>query len=184
MPNLIIVGLGNPGEAYQATRHNVGFMVCDALAQQHGLLWQSKPKWQAEVAQSQSALLVKPQTYMNRSGDCLASIIKFFNWSPDQIATGLIVVHDDLDIVLGQYQKALARGPKQHNGIASLEQCLHTDQFIRYRIGVDGRLGDRSVPGDEYVLSTFPPSEREKLDGSIGAVVAELSSQIHHAQNR
>ncbi len=184
MPDLIIVGLGNPGAEYQTTRHNAGFMVCDSLVEDLGWSWQFKSKWQADLAQYQTVLIVKPQTYMNRSGDSVASIINFFNWSKDQIATGLVVIHDDLDIMLGQYQKSLARGPKQHNGLISLEQSLQTDQFTRYRLGIDNRQGDRTTPGDEYVLSSFTPDEKQKLNGSIQSVVSELNLQIQHAQNR
>lgn len=166
----IIVGLGNPGEQYKANRHNVGFMLVDRLAEKG---WESK--FDAEVSRLGETLIVKPQTFMNKSGEVVAKIANFYKID----LSGLFVVHDDLDIRLGDYKIQFGVGPKVHYGVNSIEGSLGSMEFWRVRVGVDNRqrvsgsAGQR-VSGEEYVLSDFTVNEKKIIDGVIEKAVNEL----------
>ena len=144
---ILIAGLGNPGEKYAHTRHNVGFMFLDYLLSEVS----PSPPWKfdtytnAEITKTNSmklhAILAKPQTFMNRSGESIRSIAKNNSLSPIDI----LVAHDDLDLELGNFKIQLGVGPKKHNGLSSIQDQLHTPDFWRIRIGVDNRNGDRSL---------------------------------------
>lgn len=175
---MMIVGLGNPGSKYAETRHNIGFMVIDAL-QTHlsdptglGYIFKHTTSAQpaAEVAKAENVVLVKPQTFMNASGEAVQALSKFYHLDPSQ----LYVVHDDLDIALGSFKIQLGTGPKIHNGLGSLYQHLHTQDFWHVRVGVDGRQGDRSQPGHAYVLQPFQTDEQRIIDQVINQVVTAL----------
>ena len=164
----LLVGLGNPGEAHVGNRHNVGFMVVDRLAGE-GAEWE--PKFEALILKAKDYLLVKPQMFMNRSGEVVTKIANFYKVTIDD----LVVIHDDLDIRLGEYKIQKGVGPKVHNGLTSVEERLGTANFWRLRVGVDNRLpGQARVPGDEYVLSDFTAEEKEISDGVMGEAVKEL----------
>ena len=164
----LVVGLGNPGEAHANNRHNVGFVMVDRLAGE-GAEWESK--FEALILKAKDYLLVKPQTFMNRSGEVVAKVANFYKVTTDD----LMVVHDDLDIRLGEYKIQKGVGPKVHNGLTSVEERLGTANFWRLRVGVDNRLpGQARVPGDEYVLSDFTAEEKEISDGVMGEAVKEL----------
>jgi len=186
MPMQLIFGLGNPGEKYQSSRHNMGFVVVEEIDRQlhqdadqnpeHA--WHMQPKFQALVCKKDDLILVKPQTFMNRSGQAVRAIISYY----DKQATFTIqskfpqlwVIHDDLDLVVGQYKIQFGTGPKVHNGLASVDEQLHTQNYWHVRIGVDGRNGDRSIPPQDYVLSGFKPDEKVLIDG----VIKEVSSEV------
>ena len=164
----LVVGLGNPGEAHAGNRHNVGFMMIDKMAGE-GAEWESK--FEALILKAKDYLLVKPQTFMNRSGEVVAKVANFYKVTTDD----LMVVHDDLDIRLGEYKIQKGVGPKVHNGLTSVEERLGTANFWRLRVGVDNRpAGQARVPGDEYVLSDFTAEEKEISDGVIEKAVKEL----------
>ena len=143
----IIVGLGNPGREYENTRHNTGFLVLEKLKnrlikfqipnsnQPQSSKFQFSKRFGAEVCQKGDVLLVKPQTYMNESGKSVAAILRFYKVDPKD----LWVVHDDLDIVFGDYKIHFGRGPKIHNGVNDIEERLGTEEFWRVRVGVDSR---------------------------------------------
>lgn len=169
----VVVGLGNPGEEYVNNRHNVGFMVIDELA--NGI-WRmaygEKPSWESKfeslILKSADYLLVKPQMFMNRSGEAVAKLVNFYKveWGD------LWIVHDDLDIRLGEYKIQRGVGPKVHNGLTSVEEQLGRCDFWRVRVGVDNRpVGEARTPGDEYVLSDFTAGERKIVEGVIGKLV-------------
>jgi peptidyl-tRNA hydrolase, PTH1 family len=172
-----IVGLGNPGNKYQHSRHNIGFKIIDKLALDQE--WKSGNKGQLEYVwletNQEKVELIKPQTFMNKSGLALSYVKKKH---PQLEEKNLFVIHDDLDLRLGNYKIQLGTGPKQHNGLLSIYQHLGTDQFWHVRIGIDGRGGDRSIPADKYVLSSFTPDERLVLEQVINQVVAELERLI------
>lgn len=156
----LIVGLGNPGDKYKGNRHNVGQMVLEGI-QRSGIRDQG-----SEIR------LVRPETFMNESGVAVRKAMNFYKLGVED----LIVIHDDLDIRLGEYKIDMARGPKQHNGVTSVEEELGTKDFLRVRVGVDNR--DQSsgirVRGDKYVLEDFTDEERVILDGVIEKIVDEL----------
>ncbi len=155
--DFIIVGLGNPGEKYSFTRHNVGFFVVDELARRWNTTI-SMEKWQAEYVslsvQKEKVHLVKPITFMNRSGIAVANFIRFFKVGPDH----LLVVHDDLDMAPGRIKLVKGGGTGGHNGIKSLVEMLGTKDFYRLKIGI-GRPGNGvthpNLPVDKYVLGDF-----------------------------
>jgi PTH1 family peptidyl-tRNA hydrolase len=160
-----IVGLGNPGKDYEATRHNVGCMVVDALRESLPIepRFSVQAKFNALFVQQGEVVLLKPQTYMNLSGKAVASVLNYFKLDP---ATDLLVVHDDLDIAFGEHKLQFATGPKMHNGVASVEQHLGTKDFWRLRVGIDAPSrtpNNIKIPGEAYVLQSFSIDERSHL---------------------
>lgn len=173
-----IVGLGNPGEKYSGNRHNVGFMVVDELAKiisnSQILKFSNNKKFNAEVVQTKEFILVKPQTFMNDSGEAISKIVSFYKIKPEDV----YVVHDDLDIKLGSYKIIFAKAPKVHNGLRSIDEKLGTDQYFNVRVGVENRevRGNSGVPGMVYSLQDFRPDEREIIGGVISEIVKNLLS--------
>lgn len=156
-----VIGLGNPGKRYKATRHNVGFMFLDQLSGNHHQVF-SASKWDALALRMSlwncRVLLVKPETYMNRSGRAVAAITRYYNIPVERI----LVVHDDIDMHLGRIKLVEAGGSGGHNGIRSIMQSLGSADFPRLKIGI-GRPGKSEVhpdmPVDKFVLSDFSPPE-------------------------
>jgi len=152
----LVVGLGNPGLDYARTRHNVGFMFVDFLADRHNVSF-SGSKWQAQVASvrawGEALTLVKPETYMNRSGLSVSRIAAYYKVTADRI----IVVHDDLDLPAGRVKLMNDRGAGGHNGIRSLIEQLASKQFPRFKIGI-GRP-QNAMPVEKYVLANFSAEE-------------------------
>lgn len=156
---LLCVGLGNPGQQYLMTRHNIGFMAIDAIA--HSYDFPSlKKKFQGEYSERKisdtSVGLLKPQTYMNLSGTSVQSAMAFYKLKPEQI----IVIHDDLDLVPGQIKVKLGGGAGGHNGLKSIDQSIGNN-YWRLRLGI-GHPGDRHLV-TPHVLSTFPQTDHEWL---------------------
>src|SRR5579859_470534 len=171
-------GLGNPGPEYVTARHNVGFMVVDALAASLGSTQpQNSPKLFAETYKLPRCLLVKPQTYMNESGRSVRATLEYFKENVAKrplILRNVFVIHDDLDIEVGNYKIQFGTGPKIHNGLNSVYEYLKTEQFWHVRMGVDGRKGDRSITPSAYVLSEFANGEKKLIGQVISDVVKEL----------
>jgi peptidyl-tRNA hydrolase, PTH1 family len=163
--DFIIVGLGNPGEQYRSTRHNVGFFVVDELVRRWNTTI-SMEKWQAKYVslsvKKVKVHLVKPITFMNRSGIAVDNFARFFKVSPDH----LLVVHDDLDMAPGRIKLVKGGGTGGHNGIKSLVEVLGTKDFFRLKIGI-GRPGNGVIhpgfPVDKYVLSSFSDEDLHVL---------------------
>lgn len=165
----IIVGLGNPGKEYQNSRHNVGFEFVDRLA--GGVKFNLDSKFEALVYKEKEVLFVKPQTYMNESGRAVRRIFDFYKMNTDQI----IVVHDDLDLKLGEYKIQKGVGPKVHNGVSSVEASLPDKDFLRVRIGVDNREKTfYGGSGADYVLGKFSQEESEVMDEVLEEAADEL----------
>ncbi|MCX6730597.1 MAG: aminoacyl-tRNA hydrolase [Candidatus Roizmanbacteria bacterium] len=155
----LIVGLGNPGEKYKGNRHSVGFMFVDYLAQES--LFKHDKYLLSDVCEvDKDMIFVKPQTYMNKSGDAVAACIK--RYSIEDTKNNLVVIHDDLDIPFGKFKIQL-QGPKQHNGLTDIQNKLRTMDFIRIRIGVDNRPLENRMNGEEYVLQNFTEDEKNQL---------------------
>lgn len=168
----LVVGLGNPGGEYAATRHNAGFMVVDELARRFGASLDHE-KWQAYFVQlalwGNKVCLLKPNTYMNLSGKAVARYVDFYKIRPEQI----LVVHDDLDMVPGRVKLVAGGGTGGHNGIRSLVECLGTRDFLRLKLGIGrpGRLGLSSgMPVEKYVLAPFSPDEKILLEQRMGSI--------------
>lgn len=173
----VIVGLGNPGVKYANNRHNTGFMVMDKLAefrsQNLEVSWESK--FGALIAKADRLLLVKPQKFMNNSGEVVSEIVNFYKVS----TANLWVIHDDLDIRLGEYKIQYGIGPKIHNGVNSIEGSLGKTDFWRVRMGIDNRpVGEARALGEEYVLLDFLSEERKVINGVIERIVRDLLGAV------
>jgi len=170
----LIIGLGNPGKEYAKTRHNVGFMVIDALAKNLGVDFKLNKKFQAEIAVikngKEEIVLVKPQTFMNLSGTTVRAVMDFYKLSSKDI----VVIHDDKDILFGQVKYQTDRSAAGHNGIKSLIEHLGTQDFARIRVGV--AWGDKEKMGDtaEFVLRNFTKTELESLGGIVEEICEKL----------
>lgn len=167
-----IVGLGNPGEKYEHNRHNVGFMVVDTLNQK----FEMNKRFNAEIVQTKEYILVKPLTYMNDSGVAVSAICRFYKVD----LMDLYVVHDDLDIKIGNYKIQHGKGPQVHNGLLSIEEKLGSDQFWNVRVGVENRevRGNKGVPGVVYSLQDFSAEEMVIVKSVVESIVKSLESVI------
>jgi PTH1 family peptidyl-tRNA hydrolase len=171
----LIVGLGNPGEKYRRTRHNVGFMVADALAAETGA-----PHWYEEAdalvaetsIEDQPILLVKPQTFMNRSGAAVAELIETHQATP----ADLFVILDDVALELGTLRMRERGGHGGHNGLRSIIECLDTEDFPRLRIGI----GRGELQGDlaDYVLAPFPQEDVLVVQEVVGAAAEAVEAAL------
>ena len=159
-PIRLVAGLGNPGTEYAHTRHNIGFMVIDLLAHQAGLKWEKSGKWDAAAAKLGAAMLVKPASYMNRSGHPLHAIAQFYKITPQEI----FVVLDDFSLSLGRLRIRQSGGPGGHNGLESIIVQFGTEDIPRLRIGI----GEAPAEGaSDYVLSNFFEEEKELVRSTI-----------------
>jgi len=160
---LLIVGLGNPGPKYANNRHTVGFMVVDALAERWGAP-ALRDKFQGMFAKAcfarREALLLKPMTFMNLSGDSVQRAMRFFKVP----LTNVLVIHDEMDLPFGQLRLKLGGGTAGHNGLKSMIQCCGGNDFVRLRFGIDR---PRSGRPEGYVLSDFAAVERAELPDVI-----------------
>lgn len=169
----LIAGLGNPGNKYENTRHNIGFQVVDALADTLGVSFDAG-KWEAFFCRVQVAnkrvYLLKPQTYMNLSGKSLARFADFYKIPTDHI----LVLHDDLDMHPGRLKLVTTGGPGGHNGIKSIIQCLGSKKFFRLKIGI-GRPGQNDIhpeiPVERFVLAPFSCEEQKIMDGRMAVLL-------------
>jgi PTH1 family peptidyl-tRNA hydrolase len=166
----IIVGLGNPGGVYQSTRHNVGFMAVDRIAGILGVAIK-KDRFRSMVGEGRceggKIVLIKPQTYMNLSGDAVRRALRYHRVPPDK----LITIYDDVDIPLGKIRVRAFGGTGSHNGMRSIAECLGEDaKFPRIRIGIGQQ--PRNVGLRDYVLQRFTAPERELADAAVGAAAA------------
>ena len=176
----LIAGLGNPGSEYATTRHNIGFMIVDKLAAQFGSTWERSTKWDALSAKSGDALLVKPLSFMNRSGYPLFAIAQFYKIIPEEI----LVVLDDLALPLGRLRLRARGGPGGHNGLESIIMQFGTEEIPRLRIGIGAAPLEGST---DYVLSRFfeeeKPIVRSTIDRAVEAVKCAIDNGLVSAMN-
>jgi peptidyl-tRNA hydrolase, PTH1 family len=177
----LIAGLGNPGAEYNGTRHNVGFEVLDRLAKDWGLTWQHEKAWHALWTKGQNAILVKPTSYMNRSGEPLQSVAHFYKIAPAE----MLVVLDDMALPLGRLRLRPAGGTAGHNGLESIIVQFGTEEIPRLRIGIGAPPPDGSV---DYVLSRFFEEERSVVEKTIAraadAVKCAIDNGLLSAMNQ
>ena len=164
----LIVWLGNPGLKYDKTRHNIGFVMVDARAEQEWFLWKQESKYKAEVAiwekNGEKLVLCKPQTYINLSGEAVAPLARFYKIE----AKDILVVHDEIDFVTGRLALKLGGSAAGHNGLKNIIQKFGSADFYRLRIGVDRPAVSSQVA--DWVLSSFKPEERTLLEQKQGEV--------------
>jgi peptidyl-tRNA hydrolase, PTH1 family len=181
----LIVGLGNPGREYELTRHNIGFLVIDGLAERWGVQV-NKYKFKALVGENrkphQRVLLIKPQTFMNLSGNSVGSFYRFYKPPLDQ----LLLIFDDLDLPFGTVRIRKSGGSSGHKGMKSIIDQLGTEEFPRIRVGV-GRPPGKMNSAD-YILDKFRKSEKSDLDLILSdctdAVETIIENGIEMAMNR
>lgn len=177
----LIVGLGNPGEQYRSTRHNIGFLVVDQLKKQWGGEGYQE-KWQALHASNscrgKKVHIIKPLTFMNRSGKAVVQYYRFFKMTPDQ----LLVIHDDLDMAPGRIKLVKGGGTGGHNGIKSIVESLGTQDFYRLKIGI-GRPGKNGIhpdfPVENFVLSNFDDAETKVVESRFSSLQQGVELFLH-----
>ena len=182
----LVVGLGNPGPEYEATRHNVGFRVVELLAARAGGGRFSKHRTNADVLEGRLAgrrvVLAKPRTYMNLSGGPVAGLAHYFSVP----VADVVVLHDELDLDYGVVRLKRGGGEGGHNGLRSITKALGTKEYLRVRFGI-GRPPGRQDPAD-YVLKRFSGAEAKELDLPVDlaadAAEALLGESLEAAQNR
>ena len=167
----LIVGLGNPGPEYAATRHNIGFMIVDQLAAQFGSTWERSSKWDALSAKCGDVLLVKPLSFMNRSGYPLSAIAQFHKIMPQEI----LVVLDDLALALGRLRLRTSGGSGGHNGLESIIMQFGTEEIPRLRIGIGAAPLEGST---DYVLSRFFEEETALVISTVNRAVEAMKCAI------
>ena len=170
----IIAGLGNPGAQYANTPHSIGFETVDAIAAQSGAVWENRKAFKCLMAKCSFAgmpvLLVKPQTFMNLSGDSVAPVVKYHNAAPSD----LVVVQDDIDLAAGRIRIRKGGSSGGHNGIKSVIERLGSQDFIRLKLGVGKDRTD--VVG--HVLGKFSPEMRRLMDLEVAASVKAAESVL------
>lgn len=180
-----IIGLGNPGKTYEQTRHNIGFMVVDEVSRRLHIPVNSN-KFRALYGEGfmngERIVLLKPQTYMNLSGESVRELVDWYKLSIED----LIVIYDDLDLPLGQMRLRLKGSAGGHNGVKSLIAHLHTEEIKRIKVGIGRPPAGWSV--SDYVLSKFSKDETEILANSIGraadAAIAWITEPFEKVMNK
>lgn len=197
MSTWLLVGLGNPGPTYAFHRHNAGYLVLDELARRAGVRFTGSGQLRSEVAQTrltasggmgglgaeaEQLVLLKPRTYMNESGQAVAKALAYYKIPLEQ----MIVVHDELDLDLGQLRLKFGGGDNGHNGLKSIRRSLGAGDFFRARFGI-GRPPGRQAAAD-FVLSPFPAAQAADVAVEVSrcadAVEALLTLGIDLAQSR
>lgn len=172
----LIVGLGNPGAKYADTRHNAGFWLVDEVARQTGAALRPEPRFHGEAVRvtldGRELWLLQPTTFMNRSGQSVAALARFYKITPEQI----LVAHDEIDLPVGQIKLKFAGGHGGHNGLRDIHAHLGTPNYWRLRIGV-GHPGSKDLVVD-YVLHDPSKIDREKIDFVIDEARRQLSTLL------
>ena len=181
----LIIGLGNPEEEYSKTRHNMGFNAINKIAEQYGIKV-NKSKFQglyeSAIIEGQKVMLIKPQTYMNLSGECIKQFVDFYKIQKEEI----LVIYDDMDIEPGKIKIRKKGGTGGHNGMKSIIKMLGTEEFVRIRTGI----GRPEHSGDDinYVIGAIPEEEIPKLQEGVEkakeAVIEILKNGIDSAMNK
>lgn len=174
----LIIGLGNPGKEYEKTRHNVGFAVLNKLIADLELGdWTESKKFHAEIAEGKigqkKILLLKPQTFMNNSGQAAAAAAKFYKIK----STDIWVIHDDLDLPLGKIKIQRDRSSAGHNGVQSIIDALGTQDFVRWRVGI-APIRQTKKSGADFVLSKFSLAETEVIKKAISTAAKTINEQL------
>jgi len=203
--NYIIVGLGNPGDQYEETRHNVGRMVLDAFVKKNDFSdWQDDKKMKAIVSEGKigknKAMLLKPETFMNKSGEALVSLLKGgklkikvekINNEKVKALENLVVIHDDLDLPLGKIKISFNKSSGGHRGVESVIKAVKTDGFVRLRLGISGETASGKIKkpqGEEKVidaiLGEFKKTEIDELKKTIKKAAIALEMLIAEGREK
>ncbi|WKD59584.1 aminoacyl-tRNA hydrolase [Corynebacterium caspium] len=165
---LLVVGLGNPGPKYLDTRHNLGAIAAQSLVADEYGTWTSHKRTNTDICQLPGLIIATTRSYMNLSGTPVAALAKYFNIAPARI----VVLHDELELELGQIQIRPGGGDRGHNGLRSITKSLGTKEYVRLSLGI-GRPPGRMDPGD-YVLKSFSAAEKKELPIICADAAAEI----------
>lgn len=175
-----MVGLGNPGDEYRHSRHNLGFLAVEALAEllspNEPVIFKLQKKFQSEVAEMKVAgvkiILAKPQTFMNNSGAAVAALATFHKITPE----GVWLLHDEMDLPFGKFKIQTNRSAAGHNGVQSIFDCLGTEGLPRFRLGVGPR--PEKQDGADFVLARFSKTEEKNLPDFLHSVATAVVSSL------
>ncbi|MFA5962012.1 MAG: aminoacyl-tRNA hydrolase [Parcubacteria group bacterium] len=178
----LIIGLGNPGQKYVATRHNLGFIFLNKLRERWSLPnFRLEAKFSAEISHGelngQKIILAKPQNFMNLSGEAVQKILAFYKLSPED----LLVIHDDIDILAGRYKLASDSTSAGHNGVQNIIELLGTKKFARLRIGIKNENKDETenqMEVSDFVLGKLTALELEKINAQEKSILEEIEKFI------
>lgn len=183
---LLIIGLGNPGKEYEKTRHNAGFIILNKIKENYNFPdFKFNKKFNAEISKGQieekEILLVKPQTFMNNSGQAVGSIMDFYKLTPENI----LVIHDDIDIEFGKNRIASDSGSAGHNGIRDIIEKIGTQKFARIRIGIANEKLRTQIEPTDFVTQKFSEEELKLLNEVIKEIFEKSDCLffIHQNQN-
>ena len=166
----VFVGLGNPGKQYQKTRHNIGFLILDKLQKRLKTeIFKESKRFNAQISKNKNFILVKPLTFMNKSGESVSKVASYFKVSLNEI----VVIHDDVDILLGKIKIGFAEGEAGHNGVKSISGLLGSKNFWRIRVGVLSELKEKTDT-DKFVLANFTKEEQLIVDKIIDNIAEEI----------
>lgn len=158
----LVVGLGNPGKEYENTRHNIGYELADMFSDKYGCKFRTEKKFEADIfdvnINGEKVIVAKPLTYMNLSGDAVKKIVDFYNIDSHDI----LIMHDDLDMVLGKIKVVNNSSSGGHNGLKSITKAIQTRDYVRFKIGIYGK--DRTIDAIDCVLGKFNKEQREILN--------------------
>lgn len=184
----LIAGLGNPDKKYSKTRHNLGYMVLDYFARENGLSWKYSQDWMCYFIKTRRYILIKPTTYMNKSGESVLSVSNYFKIDPDDV----LIVYDDVDLPFGKMRLAVNGVSAGHHGLDSMIESLSTVDFGRLRVGID-RPNSKEAKGKnletaDYVLEEFSHDQKKELPEvllrSVDALNSYLDDGIEATMNR
>lgn len=183
----LVVGLGNPGREYAATRHNVGWRVVEKLASDAGASWQQAARFDAEIAGARLAgrkiVLAKPLTFMNLSGRACVALLHWHKVAPEQ----MLVVTDDADLDVGRLRLRLKGGSGGHNGLKSIVELAGTEQFPRVRVGIGRPMRRREGAPEnalmDFVLSRFRKEEQAAADEAVARAAAAVACAIERGMD-
>lgn len=170
----LIVGLGNPGKEYENTRHNVGFMTIDKFANEHNItIGKSKFNglYEELIINNEKIILLKPQSYMNLSGEVVKKFVDFYKIPVKEI----LIINDDLDLSVGTFRLKRNGSSGGHNGLKNIELHLHTSEYKRLKIGISN---NKVLDTKDYVLGKFSKDEKNKLDELLDIIVELLDNYI------
>jgi len=172
----LIIGLGNPGAKYEKTRHNVGFMIVDELQKSDAGFsnWKEDKKNKSLISKSSKLILAKPQTFMNNSGQAVQSLMSYYNIDLENI----LVIHDDVDILLGKIKIQKGRSAAGHKGVQSIIDQINSKDFTRLRIGVARKSRTKMGDTARFVLRKFTILERKKIKKIIDDSITEVTKQF------
>jgi len=174
----LVVGLGNPGKKYKATKHNIGFICLDYYVNKMKLKFKKEKKFDGEILKNGDLILLKPKTFMNNSGQSIRKVINFYNIDINEV----LVIYDDLDLPMGKLRMREKGSSGGHNGVKSIISNIQTDEFKRVRIGIEK---NPLYEAKDYVLSLFSNPEKEVINpvlDTVSDIITDFENDIDFLQ--